>query len=657
MNRLTTRTRATTVTLIAVIALLIPATTQAATAQSGGRLDLVAQSTWMGELPAAIDLRISGAPADARLAVRLLKPVTTRDEVIDSTISPELDTDLLAFFEVTDLDAARVGSGEVVSVVMPDDEIGELIRRDPGALTVVIDLMSQDTMLDRLITHILVAPTTAIMGHDLGVAFVYDMRQPLALQPDLRAVVDTDSVIAATEFLDARPDTPIALRINAETIEAVAADTESAVGDTLPATLADREILLEPWVDLDEEGWRSAGVPEMVISQYALGRESTESQLSASPIGIVQVDPDTTPETISLLRSAGATGLLVSPDQIRPPASGRTHQPVGLLDDNGVAISAMPTDDSLLQTLSGTDPELSAQHAVVELAMDGENLNRSGATVIDITHLDPIALDVLVDGIAESPRLHLTTLEGALSLPVARNTSGSITRAQLVPQEPPDLTAAAADFTFTASTINSYSSMVPTNDAPTAPLRRLVEASVSSTLHPDGMSDYTSQVFDAIDQGTRGISVIEGDRVTLASHSADLPLLIRNEQTLPVTVDLLLRSEKLRFPDGEHRILTLSPGDNELTIKVEAPTSGDARVTTLLSSPDGRLELARGNVNVRSTAISGLGLIISIISLLILLSWWARTILRVRRTRSAASFNKLPDDNSREPGDHLEEQS
>jgi len=148
--------------------------------------------------------------------------------------------------------------------------------------------------------------------------------------------------------------------------------------------------------------------------------------------------------------------------------------------------------------------------------------------------------------------------------------------------------------------------------------------------------------------------VIEGDRVTLASRSADLPLVIRNSQTLPVTVDLFLRSEKLRFPNGEHKVLRLLPGDNQITVRVQAPTSGDARVTATLSSPDGRIELARGTLNVRSTAISGLGLTISIISLAVLLTWWARTILRVRRNRSAASFSESTTDNDESVADTQE---
>ncbi len=640
---------------VAIVVASSPFSTPEAYAQSGGRLDLVAQTTWMGDLPAAIDLRVSGAPADARLAVRILAPVTTREEVARTILNPDLKAGLLAFFEVTDLEAARVGSGEVISVVMPDAEIGLVLRRDPGALTVVIDLMSQDTVLDTLVTHFLVAGDTSVAGSDLGVAFVYDLRRPVALQPDLTVVIDPGSVSSALDFLGARPDTPVSVRINAETLEALDTISGSTTGVALRSALAGRQLLLEPWVDLDEQAWQAVGESDMVISEYEAGRTSTENELGTPPTGIVQLDPDSTPDTISLLRSAGATGLLVSPDQITTTgSSGTFHSPVSLIDGNGIAMSAVVTDNSLLRTLSGPDPELSAQHAVVELALDAENLDRDGIEVIDISNLDPVAFDVLLEGIAASPNLYVSSLADALDLPVARTPTGAVALTTLVSQDPPDLSSAEADLRVTKSTLESYSSMITSSQAPIEPLQRLLRAAVSSSLPPSGLSEFTARVFDAIDAGTRGISVIEGGRVTLASRTADLPLVIRNEQTLPITVDLFLRSEKLRFPDGEHRIVTLAPGDNPLTVRVEAPTSGDARVTIMLSSPDGRLELTRGTVNVRSTAISGLGLTISIISLLILLTWWARTIIRVRRRRSADSFSEPPGDDTESSPDTQE---
>jgi len=638
------------------VLMIVGFTKTSAVAQNSGRLDLVAQTTWIGSTPAAVDLRITGAPADARLAVKVIAPVTTRAEVIATLRQPVLESGLVADFEITDLDAARVGSGEVVSVVMPDEEIGLLLRRDPGALTVVINLMSQDVVLDTLITHFLVAPDPPVPTHDLGVAVIYDMRQPLATDADLDISTNEESISAATDFLSARSNLPIAVRINAETLEALDAATKPLADSEVGKALAGRELLLEPWVDLDEEAWRSSDESDIVITHYASGRRSVDALLHESPSGVVRLDSDATAETLSLLRSAGATGVVVSPDQVSPNARNRSR-PVSILDGNGVEMNALVLDSGLMATLGGPDPELSGQHAVVELALQAANLQSDGVIVIDATFIDPVAVDVLFEGIAATPNLTPETLGDALHEQVDRTATGAVTRATLQPIAAPDYSEAAADLEFTKSAIESYESMVPDNEAPIAPLKHLLQVASSSSLQPVGMSKYTAKVLDAIDAGTRGIEVIEGDRVTLASRSADLPLVIRNEQTLPVTVDLFLRSEKLRFPDGEHKVLRLLPGDNQITVRVQAPTSGDARVTATLSSPDGRIELARGTLNVRSTAISGLGLTISIISLAILLSWWARTILRVRRNRSADSFSESTTDNDESMADTQEGKS
>ncbi|NDH89214.1 MAG: hypothetical protein EBY61_11515, partial [Actinobacteria bacterium] len=90
---------------------------------------------------------------------------------------------------------------------------------------------------------------------------------------------------------------------------------------------------------------------------------------------------------------------------------------------------------------------------------------------------------------------------------------------------------------------------------------------------------------------------------------------------------------------------------------VETVTSGDARILITVTSPDGRLDLAGGSVNVRSTAISGLGLVVSLVSLAVLLTWWLRTITRVRRSRRAATVSSTPSADDGNPAVSVNEES
>jgi hypothetical protein len=52
-----------------------------------------------------------------------------------------------------------------------------------------------------------------------------------------------------------------------------------------------------------------------------------------------------------------------------------------------------------------------------------------------------------------------------------------------------------------------------------------------------------------------------------------------------------------------------------------------------VTSPDGRLELVRSEVTIRSTAFSGVGVALSVGAGLFLLLWWGRHWRTVRRAR------------------------
>ena len=81
-------------------------------------------------------------------------------------------------------------------------------------------------------------------------------------------------------------------------------------------------------------------------------------------------------------------------------------------------------------------------------------------------------------------------------------------------------------------------------------------------------------MFDAVLAGTANITIEPAERITLTDRRANLRITIRNGQPLPITVDLLLSAEKLRFHDGERLSRTLVPGDNEITVRVETLASG-----------------------------------------------------------------------------------
>ena len=219
-------------------------------------------------------------------------------------------------------------------------------------------------------------------------------------------------------------------------------------------------------------------------------------------------------------------------------------------------------------------------------------------------------------------------------------------RVELVAAEASDVLGGANDIRLTESTLGSYVEMVAPADGPIAPLRTRLAASMAGELDAQSRRAYTDAVFATVVDGAADFDVLESDRITLATRRAELPLVISNEQPVAINVIVRLTSEKLRLSGGDELALRLEPGETELVIPVESVGSGDARILVRITSPDGVLDLATGSIDVRSTAISGLGLIVSLLSLSVLLTWWARTILRVRRNRRAACVHPAA-----QPGD------
>ena len=277
--------------------------------------------------------------------------------------------------------------------------------------------------------------------------------------------------------------------------------------------------------------------------------------------------------------------------------------------------------------------------------------------LLDLTTVDQVPITLLLDLIETTDRLGLASVDELITRPPARNAEGAVLRVELLAAPPGDVGGAASDLRLTESVLASYAAMVAPADGPIAPLRTVLQAAMSDELNTEVRRTFTDAVFDLVATGTADFDVVESSRITLATRTATLPISIRNSQTLAMNVIVRITSEKLRFPDGEELRLALEPGLNELEVPVETVTSGDARILITVTSPDGRLDLAGGSVNVRSTAISGLGLVVSLVSLAVLLTWWLRTIIRVRRSRRAATVSSTPSADDGNPAVSVNEES
>ncbi len=129
------------------------------------------------------------------------------------------------------------------------------------------------------------------------------------------------------------------------------------------------------------------------------------------------------------------------------------------------------------------------------------------------------------------------------------------------------------------------------------------------------------------------VTISDARTITLTARTGSVPLTLRNDSGIPLHVLVTLDSERLEFPDGEVLDLVLTEEVTRVDVAVNTRTSGSFPLRIDVQSPDGLLELAATRVTIRSTAVSGVGIILSVGALVILVLWWLRDWRSGRRDR------------------------
>jgi hypothetical protein len=128
-----------------------------------------------------------------------------------------------------------------------------------------------------------------------------------------------------------------------------------------------------------------------------------------------------------------------------------------------------------------------------------------------------------------------------------------------------------------------------------------------------------------------GIQAPQGRTVTLTSRSAEIPVSLLNSTGRAVKVRVRLESQKLRFPEGAERVITLPPRNTTTRFSVEARASGTFPLRVFVTSENGALPLQEARYTVRSTVVSGVGVFLTIGAGLFLAIWWVTHWRKSRR--------------------------
>ena len=178
----------------------------------------------------------------------------------------------------------------------------------------------------------------------------------------------------------------------------------------------------------------------------------------------------------------------------------------------------------------------------------------------------------------------------------------------------------------------SYASMDPRGAAEDD-----FQARIARTATVDAPIERRRQALRRIigDLGTRfgAISTAPRDRVTLGARDARIPLSIRSELDHPVDVVVeMSASDRLDLP--EERIEATLVGERTVVeIPVHTRATGDTPLTITVRTPDGQVVLTQSRFTIRSTAVSGVGVVLTVGAAGFLALWWGRHLFRSRPRR------------------------
>lgn len=549
-----------------------------------------------------------------------------------------------------------------------------------GVYPMVVELRvaGSSTVTDSLVTYLVVLDHGAERT-PLDVAWVWPVALDAPRRPDgsiaggfREAITPAGRLAQLTDALAAVPDVPVTLAPRPATLDAWAELASTAPPDATAATgaapssdpplqaaqrlaslqsqaaLSSRQVLAGTYARVDLPALATAGLEEEITAQLAEGADVLRATLGIRP------DPRTflatgslDGRTLAALRRAGVDRLVVPRGALVPVFEQLTPARPFEVEIGSRTFLAGSADPALAEILSpdaegGGDLPSDAEIAqrllagLTVVALEAPSEQR-GILVVPRPTWRPTTgrLVGALRGLADHPALHPVTLDGFFGQ-VSPSEGETGTRA-LQPAEPGRLAISAPAVRLARDRIASLAAMLPAAAAePTLAGRRLLlaEAEPFQRRGADpSASDYLAGVDGIIDAVLGAIRLPDAPAVTLTAQRARVPITLVNDFGAPLKVRVGFASDKLLFPDGETYDVELPPRSTTDRYTVEARTSGTFPMLVEVTSPDGRLVVGSFEMTIRSTAVSGVALTITVGAGVFLMGWWGNHVRNARRAR------------------------
>ncbi len=639
-----------------------------ASAQSAGtapQLILAGQSPWT-PINGTFTMQLDGVnlPAGTTVVVTVHDALQSRTAFDQSVSGGGLPSarELLRFpFDTlpTDATGARVLS------------LPTLGLNEGGVYPIEVDLRdAADNSISHFVTHVVLedlAPDGSLaVGVPLNVAWVWPLSADPAYvplpdgRPDSKVLDElqpTGRLGRQATQIGANTDVPLTLAPSAETLDAWSTLSTKfptlAPGITAVRAASPRdEILTGPFVPLDLPSILVSGLGGIINDEIGRGINTLEQVFNTHLDSSTALPGPLDPVSLRLLQSANVRQLVVDGDALTPvvekytPAHPYTMEAVP--GDASTSVSVVATDPGFEKFLTGDDPPaLRAAHLLAGLALvssEQPSIAR-GITIVNPDRWD--ANDEFVQstlaGLRGNPLIKPTTVAGLLaSVPVATvdgTTDGAPVLRQLAPYQAPAAPVSVARYQQAQGDEAAVVSLVGATDPRALNGDRAIAASVSSALANPAGRVRAKAILNGVGNAASGfldqVQIQHSGTITITSSSAAIPIGFRNTSNQPITVHVKLESDRLLFPDGAERDVTLPPNQSTtVRIAVETRSPGTSPLIMTVTTPGG-LPIGRGptRITVRSSFVSGVGIFLTVGAIAVLALWWGWDIHRRRKRR------------------------
>jgi Family of unknown function (DUF6049) len=488
---------------------------------------------------------------------------------------------------------------------------------------------------------------------------------------------EVNAATALTVNLDITPQTLSALAAGNADDQATASTLASAVIGGPDAALP------SPYVRVSISDMEASGLGAEVGQQLNAGAQTLArafgTDAPSKTTWVVNGPIDAA--TVSRLMQAGATQLIVPDSDLTALPSSATEttlaRPTGLSVPGSPNLKVYGADTQITADFASREPPvLAANQLLAELAMI--QLETPGITrgVVALPppgwSENPTFVSTLLQGLQGHPLLASVSVASLFHLvpaaPIVRqlasspngspttagsssSSSSSTTAVATTPtsaQAPaPSLSADAGQIRTASAQASATATILPSNKALAATLQQQVLVSQAIDITEAQRQALLGSVARTSGQVFGLMSLPGSSSITLTSTRAQIPLTILLKRSLKAHVALQLTSPRLLFepfnpPNGICRVptptsevcdLVLVSLNTTLKIPVQTRSSGVFPLTVALKSPDMSVVLAHDQDTVRSTAISGVGVVVIILAVVSLAVWWVRDLRRGRRAR------------------------